>query len=80
MYSSRKSTDGFYTALNLLPGNYRVTATRAGFATAETELILTVGAQCVVNVAMRIGRVNEVVKVQTEVPEVELASSEIAEW
>ena len=72
------NADGFYTALNLLPGNYRVTATRAGFATAETELILTVGAQRVVNVAMRIGRVNEVVKVQTEVPEVELASSEIS--
>src|SRR5258708_22476940 len=72
------NADGFYTALNLLPGNYRVTATRAGFATAETELILTVGAQRVVNVAMRIVRVNEVVKVQTEVPEVELASSEIS--
>src|ERR1700704_3451151 len=72
------NADGFYTVPNLLPGNYTVTATRAGFATAVTELILTVGAQRVVNVSMHIGTVNEVVKVQTEAPEVELASSEIS--
>src|ERR1700674_4276911 len=72
------NADGFYTVPNLLPGNYRVTATRSGFATAVTELILTVGAQRVVNVAMHIGTINEVVRVQTQVPEVELASSEIS--
>src|SRR4030088_2329170 len=72
------NADGFYSAPNLLPGNYTVTATRAGFATAVAELILTVGAQRVVNVSMHIGTVNEVVKVQTEAPEVELASSEIS--
>src|ERR1700687_5769519 len=59
------NADGFYTAPNLLPGTYNVTATRSGFATAETELILTVGAQRVVNFAMRIGVVNEVVRVLT---------------
>src|ERR1700680_3417934 len=69
--------DGFYTAPNLLPGNYTVTAKHSGFATAVTELILTVGAQHVVNVTMHIGTINEVVRVKTEVPEVELASSEI---
>src|ERR1700730_1055821 len=72
------NADGFYTVPNLLPGNYRVTATRSGFATAVTDLILAVGAQRVVNVALRIGTINEVVRVQTEVPEVELASSEIS--
>src|ERR1700694_5921961 len=72
------NADGFYTVPNLLPGNYKVTATRSGFATAVTDLILAVGAQRVVNVALRIGTINEVVRVQTEVPEVELASSEIS--
>jgi hypothetical protein len=72
------NVDGFYTVPNLLPGNYSVTATRSGFATSVTQLILTVGAQRVVNVAMHIGRINEVVRVQTEVPEVQLASSEIS--
>ena len=72
------NTDGFYTAPNLLPGNYTVTVKRSGFSTAVTEVILTVGAQHVVNVTMHIGTVNEVVKVQTEAPEVELASSEMS--
>ena len=72
------NTDGFYTAPNLLPGNYTVTVKRSGFATAVTEVILTVGAQHVVNVTMHIGTVNEVVKVQTEATEVELASSEMS--
>src|SRR4030088_3309686 len=72
------NADGFYTAPNLLPGNYTVTVKRAGFATAVTELILTVGAQHVLNVTMHVGAVTEVVKVQTEAPEVELATSEIS--
>ena len=72
------NTDGFYTAPNLLPGNYTVTVKRSGFSTAVTEVILTVGAQHVVNVTMHIGTVNEVVKVQTEATEVELASSEMS--
>jgi hypothetical protein len=72
------NADGFYTAPNLLPGNYSVTAKRAGFATSVTQVVLTIGAQRVVNVAMSIGSFTEVVKVQTEVAEVELASSEIS--
>ena len=72
------NADGFYTAPNLLPGDYSVTATRSGFATSVTEVTVTVGAQRVVNVAMRVGSLTEVVKVQTEVAEVELASSEIS--
>jgi len=72
------NADGFYTAPNLLPGNYTVTVKRAGFATAVTELILTVGAQHVLNVTMHVGAVTEVVKVQTEASEVELATSEIS--
>src|ERR1700676_3632193 len=72
------NADGFYTPPNLLPGNYSVTAKRAGFATSVTQVVLTVGAQRVVNVAMSIGSFTEVVKVQTEVAEVELASSEIS--
>src|ERR1700730_1946413 len=72
------NADGFYSAPNLLPGNYAVTVKRSGFATAVTEVILTVGAQHVVNVTMHIGTVNEVVKVQTEAAEVELASSEMS--
>src|ERR1700680_4243121 len=72
------NAEGFYAAPNLLPGEYKVTATRSGFSTTVTQLTLTVGAQRVVNMAMKIGTVTEVVKVMSEAPDVELASSEIS--
>src|ERR1700675_1646345 len=72
------NADGFYTAPNLLPGEYSVTATRSGFATTVTQVTLTVGAQRVANMAMRIGSFTEVVKVEAEAPDVELSTSEIS--
>jgi carboxypeptidase family protein len=72
------NADGFYTAPNLLPGNYKLTTSRQGFATVVTQVTLTVGAQRTVNVAMRVGGTTEVVHVTTEVADVELASSEIS--
>jgi hypothetical protein len=72
------NSDGFYTAPNLLPGSYKITATRNGFATTVSQLTLTVGAQRVVNLAMRVGGATEVVRVTTDAPDVELASSEIS--
>lgn len=76
--SSTTNADGFYSAPNLLPGDYKITAKRPGFSTTFTEVTLTVGAQRVVNLAMHIGTVAETVKVTTEAPDVELASSEIS--
>jgi hypothetical protein len=72
------NADGFYAAPNLLPGKYKVTATRPGFSITVTQLTLSVGAQRVVNMAMQIGTVTEVVKVQDEAPDVELSTSEIS--
>ena len=53
------NSDGFYTAPNLLPGNYKITASRTGFATVVSQLTLTVGAQRIVNLAMRVGGATE---------------------
>jgi hypothetical protein len=72
------NADGFYTAPNLLPGNYKLTTSLQGFATVVTQVTLTVGAQRTINVAMRVGGVTEVVRVTAEAPDVELASSEIS--
>src|SRR5580692_8095031 len=42
---------GLYVAPNLLPGNYQVTVTAAGFQTqVDSGVILTVGSQQVLNV------------------------------
>jgi Carboxypeptidase regulatory-like domain/TonB-dependent Receptor Plug Domain len=70
---------GFYTAPNLLPGAYEVTASAPGFATeVRTGITLTVGAQQLLNLIMQVGRVTEKVQVAGEAPAVQLASSAIS--
>src|ERR1700680_3601309 len=49
------NAEGFYTAPNLLPGEYKVSATRSGFATPVTQLTLAVGAQRELNMAWKLG-------------------------
>jgi Carboxypeptidase regulatory-like domain/TonB dependent receptor/TonB-dependent Receptor Plug Domain len=67
---------GFYTATNLLPGNYEVTYSASGFATQVSSGVnLTVGAQQVLNVSLRVGQISQQVTVTGEAPTVELASS-----
>jgi hypothetical protein len=67
---------GFYTAPNLLPGNYEVRFSAAGFSTqVNSSVDLTVGAQQVLNATLRVGQISQQVTVSTEAPTVELASS-----
>src|SRR6202165_1245425 len=70
---------GFYSAPNLLPGNYEITTAATGFSSeAQTGLTLTVGAQQVLNFTLRVGQVAQTVEVSTEAPNVQLASSAIS--
>ncbi len=70
--------DGFYTAPNLLPGNYEVTASAAGFSTVvRSGITLTVGGQQVLNITMQVGQLAQQVKVNGEEPAVQLANSTI---
>ena len=70
---------GFYTAPDLLPGTYDVTATAPGFATeVQSGVVLTVGAQQVLNLLMRVGRVTEKVEVAGAAPAVQLATSSLS--
>jgi Carboxypeptidase regulatory-like domain/TonB-dependent Receptor Plug Domain/TonB dependent receptor len=69
---------GFYSAPNLLPGNYDVTTSAQGFSTRiQTGITLTVGAQQVLNITMQVGQVTEKVEVTGEAPAVELATSSL---
>src|ERR1700680_1685401 len=71
-------TAGFYTAPNLLPGNYEITVSAPGFATqVRAGITLDVGAQQVLNSTMQVGQVTENVQVTGEAPEVQLATSSI---
>jgi hypothetical protein len=72
-------TAGFYTAPNLLPGTYEITATASGFSTeVQTGITLTVGAQQVLNFTLQIGRVTEQIQVAGAAPAVQLATSSIS--
>jgi outer membrane receptor protein involved in Fe transport len=69
---------GIYNAPNLLPGNYQATISAPGFQkTVQNGIVLTVGAQQVLNISMKVGSVSQTVEVTTEAPDVQLASSTI---
>jgi hypothetical protein len=74
------NADGFYTAPNLLPGEYEVTVSASGFGTeARKGISLTVGAQQEFNLTLHVGSAAKiVVEVSTEAPAVQLASSDIS--
>src|ERR1700680_147893 len=70
---------GFYSAPNLLPGNYEVRASAQGFSTAVHKgITLTVGAQQELNITLQVGQVSQTIEVTTEAPTVELTSSTLS--
>jgi outer membrane receptor protein involved in Fe transport len=72
-------SDGFYSAPNLLPGNYDITVSAPGFSTAvQSGLTLTVGAVKALNIALKIGHATEKVEVTAIAPDVQLASSALS--
>jgi hypothetical protein len=73
------STEGFYTAPNLLPGNYEVAVSAPGFNTAiKNGIVINVGSQPVFNLVLEVGVVVNRVEVSTDAPTVQLTSSEIS--
>ena len=63
---------GFYSAPNLSPGPYAVTASAKGFKSeVRTGLTLTVGADVEVNLTMAVGSASESIQVQGATPAVE---------
>ena len=67
---------GVFSAPNLRPGTYTVSATSPGFKTVvRSNVILSVGAELIVDLELPVGQVNEQVQVKGELPDVEQASS-----
>ena len=70
---------GFYSAPNLLAGNYDVTASQPGFSTVvQSNVLLAVGAQQRLNISMKVGETAQVVEVTEAAPLVQVASSVIS--
>ena len=76
----RTNTEGFYTIPNLLPGNYQVTVVSTGFSRQLVNgLTLAVGDQKLVNIALKVGQVQQEVIVTDQAQSVQLASSSISD-
>ncbi|HXM97661.1 MAG TPA: carboxypeptidase regulatory-like domain-containing protein [Candidatus Dormibacteraeota bacterium] len=70
---------GFYSAPNLSPGVYEITAVAPGFSTyRQKDLTLTVGATVALNIPLRIGEMSQHVDVVALAPTVQLSSSAIS--
>ncbi len=73
------NAQGIYNAPNLLPGTYESSISAAGFETkVQSGIILTVGAQQVLNVTLKVGTVTEEVQVTAVTPDLQLASATIS--
>src|ERR1700730_11402980 len=73
------NVDGFYSAANLLPGNYEIAVSATGFNTETKKgITINVGSQPVFNLVLQIGTVANSVEVTTEAPTVQLTSSDIS--
>src|SRR6266853_42468 len=73
------NAQGLYSLPNLLPGNYQQKVSAAGFETAvRNGIVLTVGAQMVSNVEMKVGAINETVEVSDQPLDLQLESSSIS--
>src|SRR5579864_553867 len=76
---STSNGDGFYSAPNLLPGSYEVSASGRGFSTAvQKGIILTVGAQQSLNIALKPGEVSQTIQVMSTPPDVQTSSSSVS--
>ena len=71
--------EGFYSAPNLLPGTYELKFSASGFKVeARKNIELTVGALVGLDQTLRVGSISETVVVQTEIPAVQLSTSELS--
>src|ERR1700688_3811236 len=71
--------EGVYSAPNLLPGTYQAQFSSQGFKTElRSGIELTVGAAVALDVTLRVGGVQETVSVQSEVPAVQISTSDIS--
>ena len=71
--------EGFYSAPNLLPGTYELKFSASGFKVeARKNIELTVGALVGLDQTLRVGSLSETVVVQSEIPAVQLSTSDLS--
>jgi hypothetical protein len=77
--AAKTNAQGLYSMPNLLPGDYQQSVSAAGFEISiRNGIILTVGAQLVSNIEMKVGTINESVVVSDQPPDLQLESSSLS--
>jgi Carboxypeptidase regulatory-like domain len=72
--------DGFYSAPNLIPGDYEVRVSAKGFRTlVQKEVTLNVGAQQSLNLSLKVGLLTQTIEVNAAIPDVQTSSSTISD-
>jgi carboxypeptidase family protein len=69
---------GAFSIANLNPAEYEISASAAGFSTAQTKVTLAVGAKQEVNLALKVGQVTQIVEVTGAAPTVETTNSTLS--
>jgi outer membrane receptor protein involved in Fe transport len=71
--------DGFYSAPNLLPGQYEVTVAAKGFTTfVQKDITLNVSAEQTLNITLHVGKLSQQVVVTSAPPAIQTSSSTIS--
>jgi hypothetical protein len=74
--SEKAGDDGIYTAPNLVPGTYEISASRNGFETVvRTGVLVKVGSEGVIDFKLNPGEIRTKIEVSGTPPDVQLASS-----
>jgi Carboxypeptidase regulatory-like domain/TonB dependent receptor len=69
---------GRYRIVNVMPGDYELRATLAGFSTTVRTITVTVGGTTEANIDMSVGQVTEEITVQTEAPLIESSKTDLS--
>lgn len=80
--STRLTTDeaGSYTAVNLIPGSYTVSATRSGFRPVTFKnFVLQVGQTARLNISLEVGSVEQSVEVTGAIPLLQTESASVGQ-
>lgn len=75
----QSNADGFYTAPNLLPGEYEIAVSASGFGrVVQNNVTLAVGAEQSLNIVVRVGNVSETIVVSDAPPIVQTTTSTLS--
>jgi hypothetical protein len=74
--SVNANNDGIYTAPNLVPGTYAISASKEGFETVlRSGVFVTVGSEQIIDFTLNLGEVQTKIEVSGTPPAIQLASS-----